>query len=1248
MTEIPLKPINEQFTDEQWQAIFDQGDNLLVSASAGSGKTTVLVRRVIEKLKSGSNIDELLIVTFTEAAAREMKERIQDALQLAINQETDETKRQHFTRQLVLLPTASISTIHAFCLTVIRRFYYLIDLDPVFRMMTDETETILMKEDVWDELRENFYAQNREEFFRLTANFSNDRSDEGLTDLVFSLYEFARANPAPTKWLSDLPKHYQATDDLTDSSLYMDYLHPVVLANLYQIVQIYEEASEIATKEAGLIKFDTLISTELEMSKQLLEAFSEQNIAAGYQLLETVKFDRFPTTKEEELKEYAQEIKQLRTQGKEAILDLHKIFLYPPKEMLAILEKSRPLVEEMARVTQAFMDAFSQRKREKGVLDFNDLEHLTLAILTQQGEDTWLSTEASTYYRSKFKEVMVDEYQDVNQLQEAILYWVRQPDPSQGNMFMVGDVKQSIYSFRLADPGLFIEKYNAFATGDGGRRIVLSDNFRSRSEVLDFTNLIFEQLMDPDVGQIEYDEAAKLVTGFTAFPEDSAFSPEILIYEKGEKKKQEDALLSEEATFEDKSEGELFMTGLKIRELVDSKFMIYDKKQKENRPIEYQDIVLLTPTKKNNLTILDVFKTLDIPLEVNDAQNYFQATEIRTMIALLQIIDNPYQDIPLVSILRSPLARLNEVELATIRLADRTHTFYEACLAYTEQEDNELSERLLRFEAQLNRWRELARRTSLADLLWDIYDKTAYLDYVVGLPAGRQRQANLYALVDRAKSYEQSSFRGLYQFVRFIEKMQQKNKDLAEPTLASEENAVRVMTIHASKGLEFPIVFLLDMTKGFNLQDITGKYVFEEKVGAGIQYMDPDTRVIYKTLAFQAITQVRKVKLLSEEMRKLYVGLTRAEQKLFIVGSYASKEATIKKWLGGAQTSKELVLNAATRLKGHRESLMDWIGYSLIRHPKMEEYLEEGFLHSPLRNGYDSDFAITWMSAQTVNEQRNALQIVPVPITTKEVATHEAQQTERTLNQRLEFVYPYQHAEKTTSYQSVSEIKRLFEDPDDSQASKLTWENDQKLAINQPFRYTQEQLAQPKFLQEKSTPSAAAIGTATHYLLQLLPLTQQPTQEELRKLLAELVDKRLIDQQVAKKIDLSTILWFFETDLGKSILENQESVKREQPFSTLISAEKVFKDYPTEDDLLIHGIADGFIDLSEGITLYDFKTDHIIDPTNESELEKVVDKYIGQLRLYKISLESALGKEVVHVKLVLLSAKKIVDITRKI
>ncbi|WP_207940292.1 helicase-exonuclease AddAB, AddA subunit [Enterococcus sp. DIV2402] len=1216
MIKIPLKPSNETFTDTQWQSIFDKGDNLLISASAGSGKTTVLVRRVIEKLKSGSNIDELLIVTFTEAAAREMKERIQVALQDAVNKESDSEKRKHFVRQLTLLPMANISTLHAFCLTVIRRFYFLIDLDPVFRMLTDETESILLKEEVWEELRDACYEAKDESFYRLTENFSSDRSDEGVTDLVMSLYTFARANPNPTKWLTNLADNYQTEDGLTQNQLYKSQLKPAIIHTLEAAIQRLEIGLQLAQIDALIEKAATLVADELAQAQRLLSYFQEDTLDLAYAQIEGLSFGRYPAFRKEEQKELSEPVKIQRQTAKELVESVKQFFAYAPEEMLALMEQARPIVEEMGNLTQRFMENFQQRKLDKGVLDFNDLEHFTLAILRGEGQ----GSEASAYYRQKFEEVLVDEYQDVNRLQEAILYWVREPDDTQGNMFMVGDVKQSIYAFRLADPTLFIDKYLAFEKAEGGRRIVLAENFRSRSEVLQFTNLVFQQLMDEEVGQIPYDDAAKLIPGFPAFPESNQFQTELLLFEKGV---EEDA-----DVVDDKTEGELHLVALKVKELIQQQFEIYDKKMKAKRPVSYKDIVLLTPTRKNNLVIMDIFKKFDIPLEVNDAQNYFQATEVQTMIALLQIIDNPYQDIPLVAVLRSPIVGLNEEELAEIRLMKKNGDYLEAVQLYAVK-DTELAQQVQKFLAQLDVWREMARRRSLSELIWSIYEETAYLDYVIGLPSGRQRYANLVALANRAESYEQSSFRGLYQFIRFIEKMQEKDKDLAEPLAISTEDAVRVMTVHASKGLEFPIVFLLDTTKQFNYQDFNSRYIFEERLGAGIQFINEE-RIRFDTLPYQAIKQVRIQKALSEEMRKLYVAFTRAEQKLYLVGSYKTKEDAFKNW-SRALTQENLVLDSSLRLSG-KGNLMNWIGLTLMRHPDMQKVYDNIDAVRTVR--HDANFQIHWWNQAELLEQLP--KVLAEPIKPEQLAIQASEETAE-FQRRLAFTYPLEKSTMTTSYQSVSEMKRIYNDPDEQDIAKLDWESTFEQSRKQHFRYASDELAKPKFLQkEKIEPTA--IGSATHTLLQLLPLTAIPTKESIQDKLTELVTNNYLEKAVAEKIDIDAIVWFYQTDLGKSLVQHANNVHREQPFSMLKDAQTVFLDFEEPGaELLVHGIIDGYIELDDYIILYDFKTDAVY-ANNE---EKIQQQYQGQLRLYKEALQQSLKKPVTETYLVLLNGQTI-------
>lgn len=1217
---IPPKTPNEMYTDSQWQAIYDQGTNLLVSASAGSGKTAVLVRRVIEKIKRQQlSVDQLLVVTFTEAAASEMKERIQSALQEAINEETDQKLKNHFTRQLMLLPTANISTLHSFCSKVIQRFFYLIDLDPSYRMLTDDTETILLKEDVWDELRETFYEENQEIFYRLTENFSNDRSDSGLEELILSMYEFARANPDPFQWLDGLVENYRV-ESLTESAIYRQLIRPQVLSRLQEIDQTYQWMLSASQGVDELQKITELAQNEQMLTQQITSLLSEDRLDDVYAIFESFKFATYPSPRKKEVKELygdvISECKNYRDQAKQALTTIKEMYFpVSPEEQVERLQEALPIVEELIRVEKRFIEEYSEKKREKGMLDFNDLEHFTLQILQTEVDK---NKPAKSYYRQRFAEVLVDEYQDINQLQESILRQLSNDEP--GNLFMVGDVKQSIYGFRLADPTLFIKKYHDFATEEGGRRIILAENFRSRKEVLDFTNLVFTQLMDQAVGQIEYDKQAELINGFTSFPETENFAPELLIYQK-----------SNEAPewIEDKAMGEIFMTAVKIRELIDHGFELYDKKEKAMRPARYEDIVLLTPTRSNNLTILEVFKQLGIPLSINDTQNYFQSTELRVLISLLQIIDNPYQDIPLAAVLRSPIVGLQEEELAQVRLALPQKEYYQAVKFYTQSNEDATAKKLAIFLEQLNDWREFARREALADLLIKIYNETAYLDYVLGMPAGQQRHANLLALIERAKDYEHSSFRGLYQFIRFIEKMQEKDKDLGEPPTEEVEDAVRVMTIHGSKGLEFPIVFLMDMSKSFNVQDTRKNYVFDEELGLGVKLLTPDDRIRKDTLLFQTVKQKNLNKLLSEEMRKLYVALTRAEQKLYLVGSYDDEEAALKIWSKGA-LNESLVLDAGLR-NGQKDSFIDWVGMTLFRHPGMNNYQNQYTVSQlDVLKKHPASFKITFVEPQAIAETVQGY----LP----EVKTLEIPQGAiniQPLKQRLLFKYPYPEATKTTSYQSVSELKRIYDDPDNRETLALSPTQNQ-------YRFTETDLGAPKFLGAKKELSAAEIGTATHLVMQLLPLNEKPEKKMIEDLIEDLVQRKTLTPELANQISISQILQFFDSKVGNFLVENAKALHREEPFAMLLPADQVFSDYQTQDEILIHGIIDGYLEFDDKIFLYDLKTDYYT-PEREQQL---IDRYRGQLHLYKDALEKAKQKSVEAAYLVFLQGNKVVDLLK--
>ncbi|WP_412989281.1 helicase-exonuclease AddAB subunit AddA [Pediococcus siamensis] len=1249
------------FTPDQQRAISHSGHNVLVSASAGSGKTSVLVERVIQKILNGTDVDKLLVVTFTDAAAKEMRDRIQAAINKQIRIETQTEQRRHLVAQLTKLNTANISTIHAFCLAIIRRYYYVIDLDPIFRILTDETEGILLREEVWEELRENLYESDGEIFAQLTANFSNDRSDDGFADLMFRLYDFANATSDPDAWLAALPQKYHVESDLDETAFYKNQILPAVKAQLENSLEAAQSLQTMIQNDPeNLSKFQTVIDADVAQIQEIInDGLTDWDVLRGK--LQSLDFGKVLGGKRnDEVKNFKAHVKEARGDSKNK--DGYKIklqtlaqkyFSLDKAHLTDVLAHSEALIEELCRVTKAFKDAYAKEKRHRQILDFSDLEHFAMQILTT---DTPESHAARKAYQNQFEEIIVDEYQDINPLQEAILTSVTKAQP--GNMFMVGDVKQSIYAFRLADPHLFISKDRAYQAEDvPDERIILSQNFRSVENVDHFTNLIFEQLMDRKVGEIPYDESAKLVYGAKYYPDNASKKTEILIYDDADSAEKQSAEVKP-GTFEidDKSRGQVAVAGKRIKQLIEDGTQIFDRETKTQRLLTYGDIVLLTPTRKNNLTIVALFKRMGIPVVVNDAQNYFQTTEIAIMMSLLKIIDNPYQDIPLAAVLRSPIVGLDENELAFLRINNRTGNYFQAVTDFYDHfdagEGNDFQgtvfQKISRFLAQLHHFQDIAHQNQLATLIWTIYEETGFLDYVGGMPAGQQRQANLNALYDRARSYEQSSFKGLFQFVRFIERMQKRSKDLAEVPVNSDEEAVQVMTIHGSKGLEFPVVFLMDASHKFNTDSQKGKYILDSKAGIGITYLDPESRLQIDTPQKMAILDQVKRNSLAEEMRQLYVALTRAQQRLIIVGACDSKESLLKKW-ETAQRSNQLLLTEATRLDTN--NFLDWIGEALIRHPRFDQASETVL---PLADLHDdpTQFEIHF---QTKSELQNEDAARPEgeqkdwfsEFDKAAAAVNGTALNKEAINQVLNFKYPHQVATTTTAYQSVSEVKRLFDDPDSLEMSLSHVEPDQTLKLQS--RYVSNELTTPKFLQTTVKPKPTDIGTATHLILQEMPLTVSPTAESIQTLIEKLVQSRVIAPEVAALVDVAQIMKFFDSALGKLLLANPDRVHREVPFSLLMPAKQLFsgfKDFSDteETQILIHGIIDGYIELADRAILFDYKTDFVQPGSPKNGVQNIIKRYAGQVNLYAAALTDILKHPVEERYLYLLSIGKMVAV----
>ncbi len=1173
----------------------------------------MLVERVIRKIKEKTAVDEMLILTFTEAAAREMKERIQGALRQAINAESEPETKRFYLQQLTKLNVADISTIDAFCLRMVQKYYYLAQIDPDFRLLTDETERALLRESVWEDLREELYGKLDPLFEQLTLNFSNDRSD-------------------------DIRKKF--------SAFYRTEFLPYINEQLQKFADYMEQATlnleGIADPEDKLAKLKALYRTEAKELCQLAKldltkiSYNELKVT-----LEAVKFKRAPAARLDD------EQKVLKNQA-QALRDdelLVNYFNAQESEVIELFKQAEILAKKAAEVVLRFMRRYQAEKKRRHVLEFSDLEHLTLKILRQQ-EDT----SVKELLQARYQEIMVDEYQDTNQLQEAILTTL-----AQDNMFMVGDVKQSIYAFRLADPTLFLGKYHKFGRSDDpNERIILAENFRSAENITATTNFIFSQIMDQKIGEMDYDKNAQLVYGAKDYPKMSLVT-EILLYtseadplndpaKKPLKMRwdQEPEAMGPDFEINSNQEGQIALVAKKIKELYDQKFAIYDRGSGQMRPITYGDIAILSETRTNHLLLSEELKRLGIPFYVQKSQNYFQTTELRIMLALLALIDNPYQDIELAAVLRSPIVGLKENELAYLRINDKSGDYFHALEKFYQDPSNQRKEpfvqalyaKITRFMEQLQGFRDLAHQNELATLILAIYEQTGFLDYVGGMPGGAQRQANLHALYERAAMYEQSSFKGLFQFIGFIKKMQEKQDDLSEAVLKTSDDTVNIMTIHGSKGLEFPVVFLIDAAKKFNMRSLDKKYILSEKAGLAMNYLDQERRIEHETLVKNLAKQTARNKSAAEKMRLLYVALTRAKEKLFIVAGYDSREQ-VEKLVNKAQTS-ELLLPDDVR--ANAKNFMDWILPAVARRKNIAQAFELLVNPPATLDEIPAEFEVNFANYNDIFDEQRLAQVDLTKWfdeqTTAQVKLTPEMVTK--IDQILAGKYQHEAATRTAAYQAVSDIKRLFDDPDLEKMAKITPETTANREVGD-FR-------KPRFMTEEVRVTPAAIGTAVHLLFQELDLTQTPTVTLIDDLLQRLIADDLITPEVAKQIDVTKLVAFYASPLGKDLLKNHTRAKREVAFSMVLPAGKVFDDLDDtlNDPILVHGIMDGyFITENDEVILFDYKTDHIY---GEDGIEKIKQRYQGQLNLYQTALEQILNKPVTHKYLYLVELDQAIEL----
>ncbi|TWD93633.1 DNA helicase/exodeoxyribonuclease V subunit A [Neobacillus bataviensis] len=1238
---IPPKPEGVTWTNDQWKAIAARDKDILVAAAAGSGKTAVLVERIIQKILSKEvpiDVDQLLVVTFTSASAAEMRHRIGEALEKAIDQNPES---RNLRKQLNLLNKASISTLHSFCMEVIRKYYYLIDIDPGFRI-ADPTEAQLIRDEVMEELFEEEYGKKENEaFFNLVDSFTSDRSDAALMDIVRSIYDFAQSNPLPDRYLEKIVAMYQVEEIASIEELpFIDALLFDIKLQLEAAKEMIKQALEITKQPNGPAPRAENFLDDLEVIDTLIKA--EQNSWNTLnQAMQTWSFTRAKQVKGDHYdKELIEKAQKLRDKAKKKIQGIKdELFSRRPESFLRDMVEMRPLIATLVYLVKEFSKRFEKAKQEKALVDYNDLEHYCLAILTKGISDKgeFLPSEAAIAYRLHFKEVYCDEYQDTNLVQETILKLVAQDEEENGNLFMVGDVKQSIYRFRLAEPQLFLSKYNRF-TADGsasGLRIDLAQNFRSRKEVLDATNYLFKQIMGVKVGEIQYDEAAELRNG-APYPENTEFPVELMLIDQNaeshkseelETENENEAVEFDTADLE-QSQLEARVIAAKIKKLISDGVPVFNAKTKTERPLMYRDVVILLRSMTWAPQFMEEFKQQGIPIYANLSTGYFEATEVSIMMSLLRVIDNPYQDIPLASVLRSPIVGLNEEELSKIRIGRKRGSFWEAvtafCLSKTTEVNEPFYEKVRAFFDLLTEWRSLARQGSLSELIWQLYRDTQFYDFTGGLPGGKQRQANLRALYDRARQYEQTSFRGLFRFLRFIERMMERGDDLgAARALGEQEDVVRIMTIHSSKGLEFPVVFMAGMARNFNMTDIRKPYMLDKEHGFAAKYVNAEKRISYPSLPQIAFKQKKRMEMLAEEMRVLYVAMTRAKEKLYVTATLKDAGKQIDKW-------KDVSLHNEWLLKDYERasamSYIDWIGPALIRHQDASELWNggEGNWRMPEEiSNHPSSWKITLQHADEIKKQAISIENEEDHFLKKvenlEQVPSDSNLTDE-IHARLTWEYPFPGAASHRSKQSVSEIKRVRELTDEYSSTELVG------------RFQKSILKRPKFMQEKQL-SPAERGTAMHMVMQHVDLTKEVNQKNIVDQLSWMVNNELLTPEQSEVIDAKLIAQFFTSPLGQRFYK-AKTVHREVPFTVSLPASEVYPDWNEGDEsVFVQGIIDCILEDEDGLVLIDYKSDGITDRYKGGfQQAKVIleDRYKLQINLYTKAIEQIWKRNVVE------------------
>ena len=1273
-----------KWTPEQESAIIAPKDSsldnqtLLVAAAAGSGKTAVLVERIITRLKDMDNplsVQELMVVTFTKAAAQEMSARIGLALAKAMESTDDAAMQERLERQLNLLPSAHISTLHSFCQWVIRSYFYKLDINPTARI-GNEAEMALLQQEVLADLLTKSYEEGLYNIYELADFFSDDKSDAGLTAKIMSLYNYAMSLANPDGWLRKALEPYKEAMTANPSdTLWGQYMWDQHVAVIDRIRERLERMEQILLDPVGPHKWQNIYDNQLAALGMLSGAETWDDMGEACKHTDTFIKDRFNKLGEEVDPSLQAEFKSLGSQNKDDLKAMQAaVFTVPEATLQEQFKAQYPIIKGLVELTIAFHKAYRDMKQEQGIMDFSDLEHLCLALLVEPGtEDDPQPSDVAKELQDTFKEIMVDEYQDTNGVQETIINLISRVD----NRFYVGDVKQAIYSFRMADSSLFMEKYNTYGGTDAvERRIDLAKNFRSHENILAATNFLFYQIMTEEAAELNYTEAESLIPGRIVedAPEDwIGGDVELQLLDVSKDTLSASESDEDEGGDPENNERELDFIIQKIKEIHGAKKKVQNP-DGTFRQIEWRDFAILRRSLAGwGTRAVEAMRQAGIPAVVNERDGYFEAQEIQLLLALLSIIDNPEQDLPMAAVLHSGLVGLDANELGALRLSGKG-SLWSLMPAYAEEAQDE---RLLAFIGHMERWRTLSRRHGVTDLLWDIYESQDYVNYVGAMPNGLVRRANVLALYDRAKGYEASGFRGLFRFLRFVESLRDSNQDMPLANVVSEaDNVVRLMTIHKSKGLEFPVVFLSGVQKGFNMIDLRSELLIDKNAGLGLKGYFPDIRVSFPTMPWFYVKDVKEAALKAEEERILYVALTRARDKLIMTGYFKG----FKNAKGKLSTLGELIKNAAsvegqqlpTDIITQANTYLEWLIMGFARHLdggnplrvaieyegptyfdlpdkkcRIKVEIHDGSLYGDL--DYKADIDET-----TINKVRELQAVNSVELPSE-------------IEDRFNYTYPYSDATRRTAKISVSELKRRFQEREleagtidtlnepivtvDTGAKRAVSDAilgqaiklDPKSSVNVEAKninaaglpiteasdvtVSSDELAnsvfgrKPQALQsEEDVLTGAQWGTLMHEAMQWLPLVKY-TQASLTKELDALVTKGTFTEEERNLLSDTSLYKFFSSDLGKRLI-NAKRIERELPFSMLFEGKRVYDTLEDGENLFLQGIIDTAFEEDGEWILVDYKTDRV------KSGEDLIKRYKIQMDLYKEALQRLTGMPV--------------------